>query len=214
MALLTASEWRILLAEAVAHERFELYVQPVKEHAGESVPASVFLATAEEQGLLPDIDRLVVRRVLDFAGENAGRHYAVNLNAVSLENTDFVTWLLATLNKSETRAQRIVFEIGESAQLKSESIQNVLRQLAECSAGVAIERFGSGNHDFGYLMKLKLRYIKISGYYIRGIEDNSEHQFYLKTLLHMAHNQKWQKSWALMAYRDIILVTRSRCKNE
>lgn len=202
--VLTASEWRILLAEAVAHERFELYVQPVKyfadkniesvevllrmEHAGESVPASVFLATAEEQGLLPDIDRLVVRRVLDFAGENAGRHYAVNLNAVSLENTDFVTWLLATLNKSETRAQRIVFEIGESAQLKSESIQNVLRQLAECSAGVAIERFGSGNHDFGYLMKLKLRYIKISGYYIRGIEDNSEHQFYLKTLLHMAHN--------------------------
>ncbi len=200
----TASEWRQLLVEAIEHDKFKLYVQPVKyfsdknmqsvevllrmELAGDSIPASVFLPTAEEQGLLPKIDKLVVMRVLEYASENQDRQYAVNLNMASLEDAGFVKWLLNMLEQEKAAAQHLLFEIGESGQLKVESKQDILRQLASCSAGVAIERFGSGCHDFGYLTRLKLRYIKVSGYYIRGIEDNSEHQFYLKTLLQMAHN--------------------------
>ncbi len=202
----TASEWRALLDKAieVEPERFEIYVQPVKyfnrekinllevllrmNESGQSVPAGVFLSTAQDHGLVHKIDRLVVSRVLEYSGANPELLYAVNLNIVSLEDPDFVEWLLDILVEAGGRGRRLLFEIGESGQLKSATMQDSLRRLAECSAGVAIERFASGNHDFGYLLKLKLRYIKVSGHYIRGIEDNSEHQFYLRTLLQMAHN--------------------------
>jgi len=202
----TASEWRALLDGAieVEPERFELYVQPVKyfnrekinlvevllrmNEAGQSVAAGVFLPTAQDHGLVHKIDRLVVSRILEYSGANPDMLYAVNLNIASLKDTAFVQWLLDILAEAGDSGRRLVFEIGESGQLKSAAIQDGLKRLAECSAGVAIERFGSGNHDFGYLLKLKLRYIKVSGHYIRDIEDNSEHQFYLRTLVQMAHN--------------------------
>jgi len=202
----TASEWRALLEEIieVEPERFEIYVQPVKyfnrekinlvevllrmNEAGQTVAAGVFLPTAQDHGLVHKIDRLVVSRVLEYSGANPDMLYAVNLNIASLEDADFVQWLLDILAKAGDRGRHLLFEVGESGQLKSAAMQDRLKRLADCSAGVAIERFGSGNHDFGYLLKLKLRYIKVSGHYIRGIEDNSEHQFYLRTLLQMAHN--------------------------
>ncbi len=202
----TAGEWRALLDRAVETEpeRFEIHVQPIKyfgrektglvevllriNEAGQSVAAGVFLPTAQDHGLVHKIDRLVVSRVLEYSGANPDMIYAVNLNIASLEDADFVQWLLDILVESGERGRRLLFEINESGQLRSTAIQASLNRLAEYSAGVAIERFGSGNHDFGYLLKLKLRYIKVSGHYIRGIEDNSEHQFYLRTLLQMAHN--------------------------
>ncbi len=200
----TASEWRTLLVEAIEQGNFELHVQPVKyfnnknsnlvevllrmNDDGQSVPASVFLPTAQDHGLLHKIDRFVVSRMLEYSGENPDMLYAVNLNISSLEDTDFIQWLLTTLDNAGDRARCLLFEISESRQIRSAAMQDTLKQLANGCAGVAIERFGSGNHDFGYLMNLKLCYIKVSGHYIRGIENDSEHQFYIKTLLQMAHN--------------------------
>ena len=200
----TASEWRILLSEAIEREEFEFHLQTIKYFNGahpdlfevllrvrqenNTVPASVFLTTAQEQTVLDKIDRLVVKRVLEFADENPTILYAVNLNIANLENASFVTWLLECLADAGDKARQLLFEVGESGKLTLDTIQDVLNQLANASAGVAVEHFGGGRQDFGYLMKLKLRYIKISGQYIRYIEDNKEHQFYLTALLKMAHS--------------------------
>ncbi len=200
----TAGEWRSLLLDAIDKNNFELHIQPIKYFNkkntalvevllrmncdGQSVPASVFLSSAQDHDLLPRIDRLVVNRVLELVIENSERLYAVNLSINSLVDDDFIHWLLMTLEHAGERAKSLLFEISETRQLRSEAIQETLKKLANACAGVAIERFASGNQDFGYLMKLTLCYIKVSGRYIRGIENDAEHQFYIKTLLQMAHN--------------------------
>lgn len=200
----TASEWRNLLVNAIETENFELHIQPIKyfnhqapefsevllrmNDAGQSIPASVFLPTAQDHGLLDKIDRFVVKRMLEFCANNVGVVYAVNLNIRSLEDNDFVQWLLMALTNAGERGKCLLFEVSECRQLRSAKMQETLKLLAKACAGVAVERFGRGNHDFGYLMNLNLSYIKVSGHYIREIEDDSEHQFYIKTLLQMAHN--------------------------
>ncbi len=200
----TAGEWRDLLIDAVDNENFELHVQTIKyfshEHSnlvevllrmndeGESVPASVFLPTAQDYGLLQNIDKFVVGRILEVCKQSTDRLYAINLSISSLEDDAFMQWLLASLDKAGDDARQLIFEIAECSQLKIPSIQDSLGKLASACAGIGIERFASGNYDFGYLMKLKLLYIKVSGLYIRGIENDSEHQFYIKTLLQMAQN--------------------------
>ena len=199
----TAGEWQARLSEALEKDDFELHAQPIHyfdrqgpalsevllrlREAGQSVPASVFLPAARAEGMLPLIDRRVVERMLAREDLRPDHVHALNLNIASLEDAAFFDWLLASLKAAGERARCLLFEVAEAGQLRGAGMQERLRRLAACCAGVAVERFGAGQQDFGYLTGLELRYLKISGYYMQDIEDNSEHQFYLRTLLQMGH---------------------------
>jgi EAL domain-containing protein (putative c-di-GMP-specific phosphodiesterase class I) len=65
--------------------------------------------------------------------------------------------------------------------------RDLINCLASTGCKVGIDHFGRGFHPFGYLSTLGVSYIKVDGYYIRGITQNNENQFFIKSLRDTVH---------------------------
>ena len=116
---------------------------------------------------------------------------AVNLSSHSIRSEDFDTWLLATLQAHPDVAPYLIFEVPE---ITVRTAHGKLRWLAdglkEQSAKLTIDHFGTTNSSFGYLSGLQLYSIKVDSSYIRDIAANLDHQFFVQSLVRIAHSRQ------------------------
>src|SRR5579872_4888527 len=134
-----AGGWQQRLRCALADERFVLHFQPVASLAsgeishheallrladmpdGRLVGPARFLAHAERSGLIRDIDRFVLDRVLgllgeDFEGEpGAPGAIAVNLSARSITDGSLIAHLARELELRALVPGRLILELTETA---------------------------------------------------------------------------------------------------
>lgn len=154
------------------------------------MPAQMFVHVAEQMACISDLDRLIVEAVLAKMDENSKspENYAVNLSTRSLQDPAFLDWLIGILKELPNHSQRMAFEIREfdyTADISSLEIP--LGRIAATRALIGIDRFGSGNRPFGYLMKLKPAYLKIDGNYLDHISDHTGNQFFVRSVATIAH---------------------------
>jgi diguanylate cyclase (GGDEF)-like protein len=135
------------------------------------------------------LDRLIVEKLLEHvAGDDSQIPYAINLSMASITDQDFREWLCKTLEASERAAGRIQLEMAENTVTSNiEQTGDLVNHLASCGYQTGIDHFGRDFHPFGYLSTLGVNYIKVDGYYTRGISRNSANQFFIKSLREMVH---------------------------
>jgi len=135
------------------------------------------------------LDRLVIGKLLShIADENSQMPYAVNLSTASVRDPEFREWLVKTLEASGQSANRIQLELMENTVAGNiEQARDLINRLANAGFRSGIDHFGKDFHPFGYLSTLKTSYIKIDGYYTRGISQNRDNQFFIKSLKDTVH---------------------------
>ena len=160
---------------------------------GELLNAGIFIPLVERFDLEEAFDKLTVsaliKRLNDLDVDKRAA-LAINLSSHSVRNEAFIDWLIDRVSTHKNIAPYLIFEVPE---LTVRTVHGKLKRLAEglkeVGAKLSIDHFGTTNSSFGYLSGLPLYSIKVDHSYIRDIQDNLDHQFFVQSLVRIAHSR-------------------------
>jgi len=187
---ITNTNFVSLVNSAVEKNRLILYgqvIQPLstsddKPHVevllrmldeGRVVPPDAFLPIAERYGKIRDIDRWVIKNVIQHLKVNTDYQININLSGVTLSDTTALDEIINLMETNPEEAQQICFEITETAAITNlDRCVSFIKQLQEFGCTFALDDFGSGLSSFSYLKHLPVKYLKIDGSFIKDICSN------------------------------------------
>ncbi len=200
--------WVKHIKSALMENRFRLVQQPVAslqgedpnmfdvlvrmlDHQQKEVLPAEFMAAAERNDLLKNIDRWVVGASLSFAAKSKPGCLFVRLSRDSVLDNGFTEWLKTQLANGKHEPKRICFQITESIAeqyMKAASAQ--LGELKKLGFRLALERFGAGRDPYKLLSSMQLDFIKIDGALVQDLSGNHETQAVVKKLVEHAAKLK------------------------
>jgi|GEM_PF-3790440 len=204
--------WRQQIQLALDENRFSLYSQAIvdlrlaktKHHelllrmhneAGEIVLPSLFIAAAERNGQMHDIDRWVVQQSSTlyaksgFAEKNEG--IAINLSSHALSDESFAGFIKQEFSASGIRPENVMIEITENNAITDfNKATNFISELKKAGFKIALDDFGVGFASLRHLQNLDIDYIKIDGSFITSILENTKDQGIVRAILAIAKEQK------------------------
>jgi diguanylate cyclase (GGDEF)-like protein/PAS domain S-box-containing protein len=203
------------IRDALVRDRLVLYQQPIvdlrtgkadrhelllriQEENGELLPAGRFIQTAEQFGMVQELDRWVVGQAVamldkfyaDSNGEKKpkppfGLH--VNLSGSSITDASVLEYIERSFDTTDAFPGAITFEITETAAIRNfETAAAFADRLTEFGCEVAIDDYGVGFGPFYYLKHLPFDLIKIDGDFIRDLPRNDADQLTVKAIVEIA----------------------------
>jgi len=191
---------------AIKEDQFEVYYQPqfeAKSHKIRGMEALIrwnhptlglvspakFIPIAEENGLIVEIDRIVMKKAMaQFVswyemGLTPGV-LSLNLAMKQLSQQDFTAFLLQSMNTLKFHAHWLELEITEGQVMNNpESSIEKLKQINEMGIEIAIDDFGTGYSSLSYLKKLPLDKLKIDRSFVRDIPDDEDDMAITKAII-------------------------------
>jgi EAL domain-containing protein (putative c-di-GMP-specific phosphodiesterase class I) len=163
----------------------ELLLRMRAPHGVEDVlEPGAFLPAAERFGLIQAIDVWIVRQALQLT---ATLKLEVNLSAVSLCDAAARHEIVGLLAAAPKAAERIVFEITETAALEHlEAACTFAEELTTLGCALALDDFGTGFGSFTYLRKLPLRYLKIDRSFVRDVVHSRDDRRIVQSIINIA----------------------------
>ncbi len=206
--------WVVKIHKTLEQRRFRLYAQRIRRLAREEEPAPLFfevllrmidedgqvltptpfIRAAERYGIMGELDRWVVGRVLEFL-EGQPRDFldelgtcAVNLSAVSISDESFLDFVRRRLAEHDVPPEKLCFEITETAAVANlTQAQRVIRELSDLGCRFALDDFGSGMASYSKLKSLRVSYLKIDGMFVRDLASNPLDRAMVESITQMAH---------------------------
>lgn len=179
-------------------DRHELLLR-IAEENGEMLPAGRFIQTAEQFGMVQELDRWVVGQAVDLLAEmqheqNGGNGRSkppiglhVNLSGNSITDANVLEFIERSLDLSDAHPGAITFEITETAAIRNfETAAAFADRLTEFGCSIAIDDYGVGFGPFYYLKHLPFDLIKIDGDFIRDLPRNDADQLTVKAIVEIA----------------------------
>ena len=182
------------LAEALRLEQFRLYAQPIvplkpatrsplgfeillrwSDAENRIVMPDCFIPTAERHGMMEDIDRWVIRTVLSLHHRlpAAIDHVTINVSGQSLSQGHFLDFVVDQLDYFKVAAERICFEITETAAVSHlDQAAALIRELQAHGCRFALDDFGTGLSSFSYLKHLPVNYLKIDRSFVKEVASD------------------------------------------
>ena len=193
-AALMENRFRLMqqpIASLMGEDRgmFDVLVRMVDEQGSEVLP-SEFMAAAERNDLMKNIDRWVIGASMTFCASRKVNQLFVRLSKDSVRDKSLLPWLQNQLKATRVDAQRIVFQVSE--QVSAE----YLADTTELAAGLrrdgfrfALEHFGSGRDPRRLLAHLPMDYIKVDGTLMQGLSVDQDLQQRVRDLVDQAKSR-------------------------
>lgn len=145
----------------------------------EDIAPSELLTLAEENGMIEDIGKWVVREAAKQLAEWRAQDYPedfyinVNLSAVHFENEDIVSIILNELDPRGVPRNALRIEIVESAVIRHpEKALSVIKLLQSQGILVSIDDFGTGFSSLSYLHRFPFYALKIDRSFVMEIAES------------------------------------------
>lgn len=201
--------WLKRLRRALREDLFVLHYQPIVSLRSGTVshyealirladdsqepltPPCSFLPAAERYGLIQEIDRMVISKVVALMGAELAERdarVAVNLSALSITDRGMLAHIEHELIRHDVGPERLVVEVTETAAIGDmRRAQRFCEGVHTLGSSVALDDFGAGFGSFQYLKHLPFRYLKIDGDFIRTLPSSHKDQLVVKALVGVAH---------------------------
>ncbi|MES2352411.1 MAG: EAL domain-containing protein [Pseudomonadota bacterium] len=204
--------WVSRLKDALEHNRFRLYAQPIvgsgtphKVHdevlirlqpaQGALILPGAFIPAAERYDMMTAIDRWTIGAVCRHMHSEPRdptqpdpAHYSINLSGASLGDEGLHDYIVEQLDQHGIAAERICFEITETAAIANLThAQAFIAGLKVLGCRFSLDDFGSGLSSFAYLKALPVDFLKIDGIFIRDIALNPVNRAMVKAINEVGH---------------------------
>ena len=203
------TEWKALLEEVLAKRSIALYSQPtvsrddrrrivhheiltrVIDQGGNHLSAGMFIPMAEQLGLMPALDRIILERIFELPPDQLEpQRVAINLSPLSLIDGAFVSWLHRQLRQSADAGLALNFEFPEFRAIRHlHLIKTFSEEIKPMGHSLGIDHFGQGLIHFGYLRSLLPDYVKIDRAITNELHnEQSDSHFFVSALCNVAHS--------------------------
>ena len=142
------------------------------------VGPDLFIAIAEETGLIHDLGEKVLRRAcldaLNWAPGEDGKPLtlAMNLSPVEVMRGNVAKKVMGVLSETGFPADRLEIEITEGVLIDDvPATRFLLEELSDAGITIALDDFGTGYSSLSYVQALPLNRIKIDRSFAFGIEE-------------------------------------------
>jgi diguanylate cyclase (GGDEF)-like protein/PAS domain S-box-containing protein len=165
---------------------FDVLVRMVDVQGKEVLPAE-FMAAAERNDLLKNIDRWVVGASLSFAAQRKPGCLFVRLSKDTVKDGSFLEWLENHVRSSRAEPQRLCFQVTEEvAASYLVQVKALAAALRQKGFRFALDGFGSGRDSQGLLDTVPLDFVKIDGALVQGLTGDPLLQQRVRTLVESA----------------------------
>jgi len=149
----------------------------LKQEEANLLPPGGFFPIAESLGMMPDIDRWVVRKVIAsgaaMAKKNRGARLpllCVNLSGETIEDRSFVTFLNEQLDTSDYPERSLCFELSETDVIEYQRRARDFIAAVRPRCRVTLDAFGSVKVSFAHLAGITVDFIKIDGVITQSVQ--------------------------------------------
>jgi len=143
------------------------------EEDGKMTPPNAFIPAAERFGIMPSIDRWVVRNALDIISQCSSRElgtYAINLSGLTFKDETFLPFLCGELRRTGVPARALCFEVTETAAIENlDQAVAFMKAVRDMGCRFALDDFGVGMSSLTYLKRLPVDFVKIDGSFVRDM---------------------------------------------
>jgi multidomain signaling protein FimX len=193
--------WVRLIKSALMENRFRLVQQPIAsllgeaksmfdvlvrmiDEGGQEVLPSEFIAAAERNDLMKNIDRWVVGASMSLCANRPIEKLFVRLSRDSVVDLSLPQWLQNQLRATRIEPDRIVFQVSETVATNHLLETTALvKSLRASGFRIAVEHFGAGRDSLQLLSQLPLDYMKIDGTLMQGLATDRTLQQRVKALV-------------------------------
>jgi len=213
------------LREALEQDELALYCQPIaalegavrfpmaevlirlREEEKAMLPPGEFLPAFEHYGLMPDLDRWVVRRIVKHIARGSRiPQFAINLSTPTLEDPVFPKSVAASLSATRVPGKSLLFEISEGDALnKIEAAARFSTAIRAAGCGTIVSCFGRRTATFLPLKTLRPDYVKVDGVIVRKLLSSPAAEAKLRAILRVGEVMGFQVIAEMVEEQDILL---------
>jgi len=166
-------------------QMWDVLVRMVDTQGKEVLPAE-FMAAAERNDLLKNIDRWVVGASLSFAAQRRPQCLFVRLSKDTARDATFVDWLDGHIRSTRAEPGRVCFQVTEEVAGSFPQVRVLAGELRQRGFRFALESFGSGRDAPGLLETVPLDFVKIDGALVQGLARDTQLQQRVRALVESA----------------------------
>lgn len=199
-----ASQWAARIKDALREDRLVLFFQPIvqvsngevehyealvrmREKDDEIILPGVFLQAAERFGLMPQVDRWVVEKVLAILRADSRVRIFVNISGESLGDEALLKTIEEKIIESRVDPRLLGFEITETTAVREEARTRCwIERLKNLGCSFALDDFGAGFSSFSYLRSLPVDYVKIDGSFVKNLDQDLTHRALVQAIYNVA----------------------------
>lgn len=179
------------LPRALSANELELHYQPIVAAQGGRIVGveallrwthatrgpvgpAVFIPVAEQMGLMDALGAFVLRRALQEAKRWPDLYVAVNLSPLQVRDRAIVDLVREALSESGVAPSRLMLEITEGVLIDNpEEMVKRIEDLHALGVRIALDDFGSGYSNLGYLQRFPLDKLKIDRSFVNALGNSA-----------------------------------------
>lgn len=196
--------WQQRLRAAVKQEQIELYSQKVFDKEGNLIQKEIHCRLAQNDGdpllagyFWPMVDRLNFSVVFDqmiltkwlklSTDENID--WVVNISSQSINDESFHQWFEGYV--PDQAISSLILECSEyTLAYMTEKAQRWLHRMTENGLRLSVDHVGTSGKSFGFLAKFPIYQGKIEKRFIRDIDKQKDHAFFVSSMINVFHAQQ------------------------
>ena len=152
------------------------------------VAPSLFIALAEESGLMVRLGEIVLRQALADAVRWPNLFVSVNLSPVQMRSRGLLDFMRALLAETGVAASRIVLEITEGVLIHDpEETLAKLEALRALGISTALDDFGTGYSSLSYLQKFPFDRLKIDRAFVASLGTTGNAGAIIQSIVTLGH---------------------------
>ena len=196
------------VSTAISKEEVDIFFQPVVDlktgnkyglealarikKDGKYIPAGVFIDPVHRLGIIIDLDKVIIKRILklsDIISQKTDVLF-VNVSPESLKSESFVNLLTDSMKLLKEKGIKVILELTEQSFLKNIEVIRFLHE--EFGISFAVDDFGTGYSSLKTVIDLSesklIEILKIDGSLIKGITSSAKNKKIVSLIVAMSKN--------------------------
>jgi len=196
------ARWLGRIRDAIDDDRLVLYSQPIvdlvtgdtvqqelllrmRAEDGSIIAPDEFLPIAERYGLIPEIDRWVIRQAVGLAAQGEATEF--NLSGASIGDPAVVRELASAIAEAGADPSLLVVEVTETAMMKQlDAGRRFAEQVTALGCRLALDDFGTGFASLSYLKQIPAQLLKIDIEFVRDLTHSDTDERLVRGIIGIA----------------------------